>query len=237
VLFPQLFSLANPQAPHWGVPVLDAVEIPGLLQSIVMFVGRESQTGQLRILGSGFVIAVGSIALVVSAAHVFVDWTNAVRPAKKHSLAGIAGDAEDFIQRIKPLLVSGDIKAVLNFDDPVGGRLCGIEWISSDADPTQLDVAAIPSLPGMSGGPVILDRNFEAQSTALIQSPPTLPLTAVGVVSRSRIGSPLLMDSCPEGDTWLSPISKVRQLILPASTGAMTLGEAVDSGAVPSFKP
>ncbi len=56
----------------------------------------------------------------------------------------------------------------------------------------------IPSLPGMSGGPLIALRQTNDSALSIV--------TAVGVISSSRLGSPILLNHCEDGETWASPI-------------------------------
>jgi len=70
---------------------------------------------------------------------------------------------------------------------------------------------SIPSLPGMSGGPVILDRNFIDEVVRVLPRPTRFPLAVVGIISRDGSKAEL-PDSCRDGETWASPISHVLDL-------------------------
>jgi hypothetical protein len=56
----------------------------------------------------------------------------------------------------------------------------------------------VPSLPGMSGGPLMTLRPTDIEGVSFV--------TAVGVISSSRLGAPILLNHCEEGETWVSPI-------------------------------
>lgn len=87
----------------------------------------------------------------------------------------------------------------------------------------------IPSLPGMSGGPLIRPRlaNFLDDST--------YALAAVGVVSSKRIEVPFLLDHCAEGETWAAPTLVAYPRRIGSKTGMETVGEAIKDGKVASI--
>jgi hypothetical protein len=85
----------------------------------------------------------------------------------------------------------------------------------------------IPSLPGMSGGPLIALRPVEDGGASI--------LTAVGVISSERLSSPILYDNCPDGETLVSPMATMlgRRVLLDGVP--TTLSDAVRNGTLPSF--
>jgi hypothetical protein len=88
--------------------------------------------------------------------------------------------------------------------------------------------AAIPTLPGMSGGPMLRLRRTIPGPSSLIKPIPTLLPTVVGVISRSRIGGLLDIHSCPEGDTWVTPISSTALLeVSDIEHGSVKIPEAI----------
>jgi len=58
----------------------------------------------------------------------------------------------------------------------------------------------IPSVAGMSGGPLIAFRQTGLEAYSLT--------TAAGVISRSRLAPAILLDHCHEGETWVAPIDE-----------------------------
>jgi hypothetical protein len=91
-----------------------------------------------------------------------------------------------------------------------------------------------PSLGGMSGGPVMAVRPVRAPVAGPGPFRESLP-TAVGIVSRGRIGEPLLPDHCVDGETWASPISYAFGQTMHTDDGPMTLAEAIQRQVVPRY--
>lgn len=87
----------------------------------------------------------------------------------------------------------------------------------------------IPSLPGMSGGPLIALRDAHS-----ITYPHVEP-TAIGVVSRSGFAEPLLPDHCEEGDTWVIPVAHALARKVRAQQGICTLSDAIRTGSIDAF--
>lgn len=85
----------------------------------------------------------------------------------------------------------------------------------------------IPSLPGMSGGPLIALRK--------LQDTHGVAITAVGVVSSSRLGSPILLSSCSEGETLVCPIVTTLGRNLLVNGISMTISKAILDNVIDSF--
>jgi hypothetical protein len=85
----------------------------------------------------------------------------------------------------------------------------------------------IPSLPGMSGGPLIALRPTENPDLSVV--------TALGVVSSARLGLPILLDHCEEGETWVSPIvlSLGRKVLVNGIP--ITISDAILNGTVEAY--
>lgn len=83
----------------------------------------------------------------------------------------------------------------------------------------------IPSLPSMSGGPLIALRPVRGLSL----------LTAVGAVSSSRLGSPILLDHCHDGETWVSPIALSLGRRVSIDGTPTTIADAIRTGAIRSY--
>jgi hypothetical protein len=87
----------------------------------------------------------------------------------------------------------------------------------------------IPSVPGMSGGPMILFRTEQ-----YVVAPQTLA-TAAGVISRSRIGTPFLLNHYEDGETWVCPIASALCRKVYRDGELHLLNEEVKRGAIPSY--
>ena len=85
----------------------------------------------------------------------------------------------------------------------------------------------IPSLPGMSGGPLIVMRPIESKGLSLV--------TAAGVISSSRLGSPILLNHCEEGETWVSPITLGLGRKVNIHGKPTTIGDAIHNATIPSY--
>jgi hypothetical protein len=90
---------------------------------------------------------------------------------------------------------------------------------------------SIPSLQGMSGGPVILDRNFIDEVVRIIPRPSRFPLAVVGIVSRDGSHAEL-PDSCRDGETWASPIAQALDLSVEEG---WTLRQAIVRGRIRAY--
>ncbi len=82
-------------------------------------------------------------------------------------------------------------------EDPEGGRPGGTLWRAN-----------MPSEPGMSGGPLIRLRYPRGQSVQVVGAAVMQVLTVVGIVSRGRPGGMFAPLHCPEGETWVTPVSR-----------------------------
>lgn len=87
----------------------------------------------------------------------------------------------------------------------------------------------IPSLPGMSGGPLIRPRLSNVFDDSMYA------LAAVGVVSSKRFEVPFLLDHCADGDTWAVPTLGAYPRKIGSRTGMQTVGEAIKVGKVASI--
>ena len=81
----------------------------------------------------------------------------------------------------------------------------------------------IPSLPGMSGGPLVVFREEGTQPTA------------VGVVSRSRLAPAILLNHCAEGETWVSPIEEALTRKVNIGGENSMLSVAVHEGKISAY--
>lgn len=85
----------------------------------------------------------------------------------------------------------------------------------------------IPSLPGMSGGPLMVLRPTVSEGLSIV--------TTAGVISSSRLGSPFLLNHCEEGETWVSPIVLGLGRKLTINGQSITVSDAIDNKSMPSF--
>lgn len=97
----------------------------------------------------------------------------------------------------------------------------------ADGHRTAMYRVNIPSLPGMSGGPLLVFRETGNEALSLV--------TAVGVISSSRLGTPILLNHCEEGETWVSPI--VLGLGRKVSIGGTptTISDAIHNGTITAY--
>lgn len=60
-------------------------------------------------------------------------------------------------------------------------------------------------------------------------------VTAVGVISSSRLGSPILLNHCEEGETWVSPIVLGLGRKVSINGKAITMADAIHDGAISAY--
>jgi hypothetical protein len=87
----------------------------------------------------------------------------------------------------------------------------------------------IRSEPGMSGGPLILLRGPTSHGVSNEFA------TAIGVVSRDRLTTPILLNHCDSGETWVSPIASALCRKVGTTQGVITVSHAVKQDLIPSF--
>jgi hypothetical protein len=87
----------------------------------------------------------------------------------------------------------------------------------------------IPSAPGMSGGPMILFRPM----SYMVE--PQIVATTAGIISRSRIGTPFLLNHHEGGETWVCPIASALCRKVYRDGELHLLNEEVKRGAIPSY--
>jgi hypothetical protein len=93
----------------------------------------------------------------------------------------------------------------------------------------------IPSLPGMSGGPILALR-YPNGRPRVISSVPSVHATAIGVVSREYTTEPYLVDGSDPGETLAAPIEDAFYLKLAFSRGEnLYFAEAVQRGMIESY--
>jgi hypothetical protein len=85
----------------------------------------------------------------------------------------------------------------------------------------------IPSLAGMSGGPLIVLRETDNGALSLV--------TAVGVISSSRLGTPVLLNHCEEGETWVSPIVLGLGRKVSIHGNPTTISDAIHNGTITAY--
>lgn len=88
---------------------------------------------------------------------------------------------------------------------------------------------SIPSLPGMSGGPLITMRSTHG----IIQ--PESEATAIGVISSSGFAAPILLNHCEDGETWVTPIAHALCRKVNSPQGVCTLSKAIKNGYIDAF--
>jgi hypothetical protein len=95
----------------------------------------------------------------------------------------------------------------------------------------------MPSLPGMSGGPLLALRYPEGRPR-IISSHPWIHATAIGIISRDCIAPPYLVDGSDPGETWAAPIEDAFLLRLAfSSTDTVYVADAVRDRRIASYGP
>jgi hypothetical protein len=93
----------------------------------------------------------------------------------------------------------------------------------------------MPSLPGMSGGPVLALRYPDGRPR-IISSEPWIHTTAIGIISRDYTTEPYLLDGSDPGETLVAPIEEAFLLKLAFSrTESIYFAEAVQRGLIASY--
>ena len=91
----------------------------------------------------------------------------------------------------------------------------------------------MPSLPGMSGGPVLALRPSAGEASAPISPESQMHLTAIGVVSRDYIAPNI--DGSDSGETWAAPIEDAYLLRLGWKDKSVYFGDVVRDGRIKSY--
>ena len=95
----------------------------------------------------------------------------------------------------------------------------------------------MPSLPGMSGGPILALR-YPHGRPRIISSVPSIHMTAIGIVSRAYTTEPYLLDGSDPGETLAAPIEEAFYLKLALSrTENMYFAEAVQRSMIACYGP
>lgn len=79
----------------------------------------------------------------------------------------------------------------------------------------------------MSGGPLIVQRPTQSEAFSIA--------TAVGVISSARLGSPILLNHCEEGETWVSPMVLGLGRKVSINGKPTTISDAIDDATIPSY--
>lgn len=104
------------------------------------------------------------------------------------------------------------------------------EYVSDSNHPHRhMYRVSIPSLPGMSGGPLVAMR----ATNGVIQS--YFEPTAIGVISSSGFAEPMLLDHCEDGETWVTPVAHSLARKVTTPDGIRTLSEAIRSAHIDAF--
>ena len=93
----------------------------------------------------------------------------------------------------------------------------------------------MPSLAGMSGGPVLALRSETGEPPRIISLHSALHPTAIGIVSRDCISPTILVDGSDPGETWAAPIEDAYLLRLGWGDKSMYFGDVVRDGRIKSF--
>ena len=104
------------------------------------------------------------------------------------------------------------------------------EYVSDDAHPHRhMYRVSIPSLPGMSGGPLIAVRHTHNVVH------PEIEATAVGVISSSGYAQSMLLDHGADEETWVTPIAHALGRKVNTQTGICTLSDAIKGGFIDAY--
>lgn len=104
------------------------------------------------------------------------------------------------------------------------------EYVSDDQHPHRhMYRVSIPSLPGMSGGPLIAMRAISGLVGSYVEP------TAIGVISSSGFAEPMLLDHCEDGETWVTPIAHALARKVHTPQDICTLSEAIKGGHIDAF--
>jgi hypothetical protein len=143
---PALFDWANPTAPKWSTVGLTRDELDSLFEVLVMFLGYDPRPGAddpYVILGSGFLVSAKPYLTVLTAAHIFIWWTDQIEPPKPHGLRGVQGDKEDLDKRLRRVFESGHIVAGVTPRGWSEGCICRVVGLSLDPHPAHGDIAVL----------------------------------------------------------------------------------------------
>ena len=95
----------------------------------------------------------------------------------------------------------------------------------------------MPSMAGMSGGPVLALRTVTGDLPGIISPQLGWQTTAIGIVSRDYIAPTILLDGSDAGETWAAPIEDAYLLRLGWRDRSMYFGEVVRDGRITSYGP
>jgi hypothetical protein len=95
----------------------------------------------------------------------------------------------------------------------------------------------MPSVAGMSGGPVLALRSETGERPRIISPEFVVQPTAIGIVSRDCIAPTVLIDGSDPGETWAAPIEDAYLLRLGWRDKSVYFGEVVRDGRIQSFGP
>jgi hypothetical protein len=93
----------------------------------------------------------------------------------------------------------------------------------------------MPSMAGMSGGPVLALRTPTGDLPRIISSQSGMQVTAIGIVSRDYIAPSILIDGSDAGETWAVPIEDAYLLRLRWQGRSVYFGEVVRDGRIKSY--
>lgn len=145
--FPPLRTHKSPAGPIWVSAALSRAEMAYLRRRIVTFVCRDPHEGTVHALGSGFIVGAANQILVLTAAHLFVEWLDRIRPAAQHALRGLVSDA-DVLQEWRARFAAAQKEQIFQ----------AVVNPSISVDPQQRRIAALSLFP-------IISRN----DTAIVQ--------------------------------------------------------------------
>lgn len=178
-------------------------------RSLVTFVGVDPNRHLASILGSGFIAGgSGDHVVVLSAAHIFVDWLERVVPDTMSAFRGLEGDAKEFAKRMfRAAKELRAFEAVLDFGPSVGPRTATFSAFSLTHNYRRNDTAIVI---------LELPKNLPSPRTVATTYLDTTPFTA---------NQPVFMAGIIGGEIEMTP---ARQLLKVGRALAVHVGYIVD---------
>jgi hypothetical protein len=161
---PPLQSAAYPFGPQWTTPQFTLLELNRLCMHLAVFIGIDKARGCFVPLGNGFIVKVGDHLQIMTAAHIFSDFSNRLWDRPRHAFAGAdpLGDLQESQQRIGRMIKGGLVKVLLHTGGALEGptELLDIIFVSCGNNIEEHDVALVqctlPTAASLERPPVLL---------------------------------------------------------------------------------
>jgi hypothetical protein len=192
---------------------------------------------------------IGSISFTANPRTVDVACLRLIRPStvKPQNIGAIRIDADEYLWD-EPVLIAGFVQGSqwtppeiedgpLNLTQNMCVRVGFCRGLIEKPQGMKYPMFQLnmPSLPGMSGGPVFAFR-YPNGRPRLISTFPSTHLTAIGIISRDYMTQPCLLDGSDPGETLATPIEDAYLMNLAlSSTDKAYLGDVVKRGVILSY--